>query len=357
MEKEKFNYGGQAVIEGVMMRGKNSLAIAFRRDPEHIGVEGWALDQSAKRPKFLKWPFIRGTVNMVDSLVMGVKTLVFSANQSLGEDEEAESLSHGEIIGTVAISLGLGIALFFLLPAFLAQMIRAWAPGRFWQNLLEGLMRIGIFLAYILSISQIKDIQRVFQYHGAEHKTIYNFESGQPLAVENARRMSRLHPRCGTSFLLLVMVVSILVYSLLPAMTLAQRLLSRLVLLPVIAGIAYEIIRLAGRRLDNPLVAAISWPGMQLQRLTTREPDDSQLEVAIAALTKVIQDDGLLPPAVDTEMAAEGAAPDGAPAAADGEAAAEAPDGAPDTSPDGAPAASAAAAEGVKGEGHAGSPQ
>ncbi len=305
MSETKFNYGGQAVIEGVMMRGKNSLAIAFRKGPDCIGVEDWAINQSPNRPAFLRWPFIRGTVNLVDSLVMGVKTLVFSANQVLEEGEEEETLSSKEIAITVTVSLSLGILLFFLLPAFLAQGIKAWVPSHGLQNVLEGVMRIVIFLLYIFGISQVKDVQRVFQYHGAEHKTIYAYESGKPLSLDNARAMSRLHPRCGTSFLLLVMVVSILLYSLLPAMTMVQRLLSRVVLLPVIAGIAYELIRLAGKRLDNPIVAAISWPGLQLQRLTTREPDDSQLEVAIAALTKVLQDDGVLP--VEEAPQAQGA--------------------------------------------------
>jgi uncharacterized protein YqhQ len=234
-------------------------------------------------------------VNLVDSLVIGVKTLVFSANQVLEDGEEEETLSNTEIALTVALSLGLGVVLFFLLPAFLAQIIRRWAPGRVVQNVVEGLMRICIFLLYIIGVSRVKDIQRVFEYHGAEHKTIFNYESGKPLSIENARGMSCFHPRCGTSFLLLVMVLSILIYSLLPPLNMVQRLISRLVLLPVIAGIAYEMIQLAGDKLDHPLVAAVSWPGMQLQRLTTREPSEAQLEVAIAALTKVLRDDGLLP--------------------------------------------------------------
>ncbi|MCL1848187.1 MAG: DUF1385 domain-containing protein [Clostridiales bacterium] len=295
MSEPIFSYGGQAVIEGVMMRGRRSLAIATRQGAEDISVGGWDVETAKNRPAFLRWPFIRGTVNLVDSLVVGVKTLVYSANQMLDDGEEEESLSNTEIAVTVAIALGLGIVLFILMPAFLAQVIKSWAPGRGLQNVLEGMMRIVIFILYIMGISQVKDVQRVFQYHGAEHKTIFAYEAGVPLTVENASIMSRLHPRCGTSFLLLVMVVSILLYSLLPPLTMVQRLLSRLILLPVIAGIAYEIIKLAGKKLDNPVVAAISWPGMQLQRLTTKEPDDSQLEVAIAALTKVLQDDGILP--------------------------------------------------------------
>ena len=310
MGGSEFNYGGQAVIEGVMMRGRNTLAIATRQSNGEIGMSGWPIDPGRKRPGFLRWPFIRGTVNLVDSLNIGIKTLVYSANQVLAEGEEEETLSGTQIAITVALSLGLGIVLFFLFPAFLAQIIKRWAPGRGIQNILEGLVRIGIFLAYLAGVSQMKDIQRVFQYHGAEHKTIYAYEAGKPLTVENAAAMSRLHPRCGTSFMLLVMVISILLYSLLPPLTLVQRLLSRLVLLPVIAGIAYELIRLAGRKLGNPIVAAISWPGIQLQRMTTREPDESQLEVAIAALTKVLQDDELLPKpaAEDAEAVAETAA-------------------------------------------------
>jgi len=287
-------YGGQAVIEGVMMRGKRSLAIATRQESGSIALDGWGIDP-AKRHAFFRLPFVRGTVNMVDAMVMGVKTIVYSANATLADGEEGETLGSKEIALTVALALALSIGLFFLLPAFLAQIIKAWAPGRVMQNLLEGLMRICIFLTYVFGISLIKDVQRVFQYHGAEHKVIFAYESGTPLSVEAAKKMSRLHPRCGTSFLLLVMVVSILIYSLLPPLSMVERLVSRLILLPVIAGIAYEIIRLAGKKLDNPIISAISWPGMQLQRLTTREPDEGQIEVAITALTKVLQDDGVLP--------------------------------------------------------------
>ncbi len=295
MKKPVFCYGGQAVIEGVMMRGKNSMAVAVRRTPGDILIEDWPIQPNAKRPALLKWPFIRGTVNLVDSLLIGVKTLVFSANQMLEEEgEEPETLSATEITLTVALSMVLGIGLFFLLPAFLAQSIQRWVPDYTLQNLLEGVVRILVFLVYIYLISKMKDIQRVFQYHGAEHKTIFNYESGEPLSVENARSQSRFHPRCGTSFLMLVMIISILVFSLLGPMTLWARLLSRVLLLPVVAGIAYEFIRLAGQHLDNPVVQFISWPGLQLQRFTTREPDDQQLEVAISALKRVLQDDGQL---------------------------------------------------------------
>lgn len=295
MKKPVFSYGGQAVIEGVMMRGKNSMAVAVRRTPGDILIEDWPIQPNAKRPALLKWPFIRGTANLVDSLLVGVKTLVFSANQMLEEEgEEPETLSATEVTLTVALSMVLGIGLFFLLPAFLAQSIQRWVPGYTLQNLLEGFVRILVFLVYIYLISKMKDIQRVFQYHGAEHKTIFNYESGQPLSVENARSQSRFHPRCGTSFLMLVMIISILVFSLLGPMTLWARLLSRVLLLPVVAGIAYEFIRLAGQHLENPVVQFISWPGLQLQRFTTREPDDQQLEVAISALKRVLQDDGQL---------------------------------------------------------------
>ena len=305
MTKPKFCYGGQAVIEGVMMRGRKTMAVAVRKPDGSILVNEEELKQNPRLPKFLKWPFIRGTVNLVSSLVIGMKTLIFSANQMLDEGEEEESLSTLEVAGTVALSLALGIGLFFLLPAFLAGAIKAWVPSHGMRNVLEGLVRIVIFLAYMFLISRVKDVQRVFQYHGAEHKTIFNYESGKPLEVETARRMSRFHPRCGTSFLLFVMVISILVYSILPEMNMAQRLVSRVVLLPVIAGIAYEVIRLAGNHLDNPLVAAMSWPGLQLQRLTTQNPDDSMREVAIAALKSVLVADGELEPEPAPAEAAE----------------------------------------------------
>lgn len=301
MSKPEFCYGGQAVIEGVMMRGKKSMAIAVRKNPEQIHVENWPLKDNKKRPVFLSWPLIRGTVNLVDALVIGVKTLVFSANQMLEDDEEEETLTTTEVAMTVVVSMALGIGLFFLLPAFLAQSIKQWVPSHAMQNILEGLVRIGVFLAYIGLISNMKDIQRVFQYHGAEHKTIYNYESGLPLTVAHARAQSRLHPRCGTSFLFMVMIISILVFSLLGEMTLWMRLLSRVLLLPLVAGIAYEFIRLAGRHTDHPLVSLVSWPGLQLQRLTTKEPDDDQLEVAIASLKRVLQEDGDIPIDSDQE--------------------------------------------------------
>lgn len=307
MNKPVFSYGGQAVIEGVMMRGKNSMAVAVRRAPGDILVEDWPIQQNFKRPAFFKWPFVRGTVNLVDSLMIGVKTLVFSANQMLEEEGgEPETLSATEVALTVGVSLVLGIGLFFLLPAFLAQSIQRWVPGYTLQNLLEGVVRILVFLIYIAAISKMKDIQRVFQYHGAEHKTIFNYESGEPLSVENARIQSRFHPRCGTSFLMLVMVISILVFSMLGPMTLWGRLLSRVLLLPVVAGLAYEFIRLAGKHCDHPVVRLISWPGLQLQRFTTREPDDGQLEVAICALRRVLQDDGALPAESQTAEAPVG---------------------------------------------------
>ena len=308
MTKPKFYYGGQAVIEGVMMRGRKTMAVAIRKPDGTILVEETPIKQNTRLPRFLKWPFFRGTVNLISSLVIGMKTLIFSANQMLEEGEEEESLSTLEIAGTVALSLALGIGLFFLLPAFLAGTIKTWVPSHGMQNVLEGLVRILIFLAYMFLISRVKDVQRVFQYHGAEHKTIFNYESGRPLEVATARQMSRFHPRCGTSFLLFVMVISILVYSVLPEMTMVQRLLSRVLLLPVIAGISYEVLRLAGGHLDHPLVAAISWPGLQLQRLTTQTPDDSQLEVAIAALKRVLISDGELEPEPEPQPEAGGEA-------------------------------------------------
>jgi len=294
MTNKKVYYGGQAVIEGVMMRGEKTTATAVRKSDGTIIINELPIPAS-NLPKFLKWPFIRGTVNLISSLVTGINTLIYSANQSLDEGEQEEELSPIEIALTIVVSLGLGICLFMLLPAFLSGIIKSWITSLAWQNVIEGVLRIVIFLIYIIAISQLKDIKRVFMYHGAEHKTIYNYESDVELSVENAKKMSRFHPRCGTSFLVYVMLISILVYSLLPDMTIVMRLVSRVLLLPVIAGISYEILRVAGCHLGDPKWAWLSWAGLQIQRFTTAEPDESQLEVAIAALKTVLTTDGVLP--------------------------------------------------------------
>lgn len=283
---ERFQYGGQAVIEGVMMRGRNSVAIAVRKWDDDIYVETREFKSSAWRSAVMKLPVIRGILALIESLSIGISALTFSANQ-FAEEEDVQ-LSNGQIAMTMVAGLLLATALFVVLPAFLVRVVEELFSSAVTMNLVEGLIRITVFLLYILLVSRIRDIQRVFQYHGAEHKVIFAYEARDELTVENVRRYSTLHPRCGTAFLLIVMVVSILVFSFLGKQTLLMRILSRIILLPLVAGISYEVIKLAGRERVPAFIRWMIYPGLLLQRLTTNEPDDSQLEVAIRALKAVL---------------------------------------------------------------------
>ena len=280
-------YGGQAVIEGVMMRGPRESAIAIRLPNGEIEVTRQPIRAWATRP-VLKLPILRGFVALLESLVVGTKALTFSAGRATGE-EEGEELGLGEIVLTVLVAFGLGLLLFVGLPTGAAHLARGQISGVVWQNLLEGLIRLVVFFLYIIAISRLKDIQRVFQYHGAEHKAIYTYEAGQELSVENARKFSTLHPRCGTSFLLIVVVVSIFVFAFLGLHPLWWRILSRILLMPLVAGIAYEILKFSARHLESPWLRWLIMPGLLLQKLTTREPDDDQIEVALAALRGVLE--------------------------------------------------------------------
>lgn len=280
-------YGGQAVIEGVMMRGPHESAIALRLPNGEIEVTRQPIRAWALKP-LLKLPVIRGFVALLESLVVGTKALTYSANRAVGE-EEGEELGFGEMFLTIAIALGLGLLLFVGLPTGAAHLLQGKVQGVVWQNLLEGFIRLGVFLIYIIAISRLSDIQRVFQYHGAEHKAIYTYEAGEELTVVNARKFSTLHPRCGTSFLLLVVVVSIFVFAFLGLHPLWWRFLSRILLMPLVAGIAYELLKFLARHLESPWLRWIIVPGLMLQRLTTKEPDDSQIEVALKALSEVLE--------------------------------------------------------------------
>ena len=283
---KKPTIGGQAVIEGVMMRGPGYLATAVRRPDGGIELKKEPSSSINERYPLLKLPFVRGTVALLESLVYGLQALSFSAHAA---GEEEVQLSTKELVLAMLGSFVLAIGLFVVLPTFAAKYIHEAVTDPVWLNLLEGALRLILFFGYVAAISSMKDIQRVFQYHGAEHKTIYAYEAGEELTVENVRRHSTLHPRCGTNFLLIVMVVSILLFAFLGWPDLWLRITSRIVLLPVVAGIAYEIIRYAGRHVgEQALVSAIGLPGMWLQKLTTRQPDDSQIEVAIAALQAVL---------------------------------------------------------------------
>ncbi|MEI6305295.1 MAG: DUF1385 domain-containing protein [Deltaproteobacteria bacterium] len=293
---EKINVGGQAVIEGVMMRAPRSVAIAVRRPDGTIVVKRELVVPLSERYPLVKLPIIRGAVALFTSLVIGIKALNFSANEAMIEDDKADENSGGEIsswalAGTMAAAFGFGIALFFLFPLYLTKLLTpVIGTNNIVFNLVDGVIRIIVFLLYIWGISRMSDIQRVFQYHGAEHKSIFTHEAGEELIVENVRRYSRLHPRCGTSFLLIVMLVSIAVFSLIPKLwPFYLKASSRIVLLPLIAGISYEFLKWSAKNDSHPLVKLIITPGLGLQRLTTREPDDAQLEVAIRSLKEALE--------------------------------------------------------------------
>ena len=284
---KKLSVGGQAVIEGVMMRGPGKIAVAVRKPDGEIAVDLKPAGSISDRYPILKKPFLRGVVSLVESLGYGMKALSFSAQVS-GDEESGETLSSLEMAGTIAVSVGLAVLLFVVLPTGAMKLLQNQGVSPLLLNPCEGLLRLGIFLLYIWGISRQKDIQRVFQYHGAEHKTIYTYEHGLPLRVENVRPFSTLHPRCGTNFLMIVMLISIFIFTFLGWPSLWERILSRILLMPVVAGISYEIIRFAGKHMDKPWVRTAILPGLALQKLTTRQPDDDQIEVAIASLKAVL---------------------------------------------------------------------
>lgn len=288
--KNKFQYGGMAVIEGVMMRGPKISAVAVRKPDGSMEVAHEANSTLNQRCRVLKWPLVRGTYVLIESLVMGINMLNKSANMSMGEEEE--ELSAKDIFLTGSLAFIMAIVLFIALPTGIVNYTRQYLGGIWTQNLVEGIIRIMIFLAYVYGISRMDEIGRVFMYHGAEHKTIFTYEAGKELTVENAHPYSTLHPRCGTSFLLMVMVISILVFALLGQGNLFYRIWSRIVVLPIVAGLGYEFIKFSGRYYNEKWARVLMMPGLWLQKLTTREPDDSQLEVAITALKAVLENSG-----------------------------------------------------------------
>lgn len=294
----RIHIGGQAVLEGVMMRAPRSVAVAVRRASGEIVVKGEEMPPLSERFPLVKLPVIRGAVALFQSLVIGMKALNFSANQAALDDPESggkgEELSSWAIAGTMTAALGLGILLFFVFPLWVTKLlVPVIGESSIVFNLVDGIIRVVVFVLYIWGISRMKDIERVFQYHGAEHKSIFAFEAGEELTVDGVRRFSRLHPRCGTSFLLIVMVVSILVFSLIPKLwPFHLKALSRVVLLPLIAGISYECLKWSAAHEGSFLVRMIIAPGLALQRLTTREPDDSQLEVAIRSIREALAING-----------------------------------------------------------------
>lgn len=305
MKKEpctyRTNIGGQALIEGILMRGPKKQAVVVRT-PNGLVTNEEELKLTGDRYPILKLPFIRGSVNFLDSMTKGVKALMFSAEQAGDEDEPdkfdlwiekkfgAEKAQKAIISIAVILGIAFSVGLFILLPTLLAGLVTPFIGSGIVKNLVEGALRIAIFLLYLWLTSRIKDIHRVFEYHGAEHKSIFCYEKGLPLTVENVRIQPRNHPRCGTSFMFIVMIVSILVFSAVSWSNPFVRMGLRLLLLPVVVGISYEISRWTGRH-DNLLSAILAAPGKALQKLTVFEPDDSMLEVAITALTAVIPEE------------------------------------------------------------------
>ena len=282
--------GGQAVIEGIMMRNQDRYSIGVRKPDKSIEVKVEDYKSFIPCKTLTKIPFVRGVFNFIDSMVIGMKTLTYSASfyedeEDAGKpkDEKSEALMMG---GTVALSIVLAIGIFMLLPYFAASLFRRLTDSALVISVLEGVLRLVIFLGYIALISRMEDIQRVFQYHGAEHKCINCIEHGMELNVENVQKSSLLHRRCGTSFLLIVMVVSIIFFLFIRVNSPLLRVVVRILLVPVIAGVSYEFIRLAGKS-ENPVVLTLSKPGLWLQKLTTREPEDDMVEVAIAAVEAV----------------------------------------------------------------------
>src|SRR4051812_30599934 len=278
--------GGQAVLEGVMMRGISTWSVAVRKPDGEIEVSSHPFVSVLKRHRFYRLPFVRGVVALVESLKIGLNALGISTNAQL--EEEDQQVSGGAWAGTVAFSLALAVGIFFLLPVGITNLFRHSIPNGFEFVLIEKAIRITIFVGYLWAISRISDLQRVFEYHGAEHKTISCYEAGLPLTPENAQRFSRLHPRCGTSFLLIVMIVALFVFAPLGKPAWYILFTSRIVGIPIVAGIAFEIIKLFGKYRSKRWAQALMWPGMQLQKLTTRPPNLEQLAVAIAALEAVL---------------------------------------------------------------------
>lgn len=288
------NVGGQAVIEGVMMRGSNGVATAVRTTQGEIVVEKRNYTSYTKKSKIFGLPIVRGFISLFESLIIGVQTLNYSASffEEEGETSKLDiwiekvfkEKSNNVIMGiSLAISLVLSVGLFFVLPTVIANLFSSMGVSTMGMNIIEGVIRVLIFLVYVYLIGKMEDIKRVYQYHGAEHKTIFCYENDIELTPENADKFGRLHPRCGTNFLFLVMIVSIITFSLTGWNSMAERILYRIVLLPVISGISYEIIRWMGKS-TGTLAKILSYPGLQLQNLTTKEPDLAQIEVAIKAL-------------------------------------------------------------------------
>ena len=293
----RINYGGQAVLEGVMMRGRKALATAVRHPAGHIVMRAETLDPDRLSQRLRRAYLLRGVVAVWEMLVIGMRSLNFSARVQMAEadgSEPDEDEASSYVTGSMIFGLALGVALFFVLPLVLTSLADASVESDLVSNIIEGGIRMAVFIAYLGGIGFLPDIRRVWMYHGAEHKTINALEAGERLTTANVQRQGLAHPRCGTAFLVMLVVISIIVFAFLGRPPFVLRVLSRIALLPLIAGIGFELIMLTARYRSNPLARLVAAPGMWVQRLTTREPDDDQVEVAIAAMDRVLEDEGQL---------------------------------------------------------------
>jgi len=291
-----FNYGGQAVIEGVMMRGQKFMTLAVRNPQNEIVLHVEPLNPRIYSSKINKIPFVRGITLLWDALVLGIRTLMLSADIAMGEDDEGEKVDfNGPVAwGSIALSFTIAIAVFFVSPLLVVGLLdRFFDIPIFIQHVIEGSIRLALFLGYIWAIAKLEDIKRVFGYHGAEHKAINAYEQGVELVPEKVSQCSIVHPRCGTAFLLIVMVISIFVFAFVGDPALWLKILSRIILIPVIAGIAYEYLKFSAAHANNAIIKILIKPGLALQKMTTREPDFSMLEVSIAALQKLLEEEQL----------------------------------------------------------------
>jgi len=291
----RFNYGGQALIEGVLMRGRDAIAVAFRHPEGHIVWASEPLDKGPHAWRFAKTPFVRGLIVLYETLIVGTRWLIRSAN--IQASAEGIELGRGSVALMLGLTLVLGIGVFFLLPLFIATFTTANVKADWVQHTVEGLVRVGIFLGYLALISRAPDIRRVFEYHGAEHMTIHALEAGDPLTTDAVRKYPTAHPRCGTEFLVVVIALSIFAFSLVGRQSLGIMVVSRVLLIPVIAAVGYEILRFGARHRGNPVVKAIMAPGILVQMITTKRPTDDQIEVAIVSMEQALEADGEQVPA------------------------------------------------------------
>jgi uncharacterized protein YqhQ len=291
----RFSYGGQALIEGVLMRGRDAIAVAFRHPDGHIVWASESLRSGPHAWRLARAPFVRGLVVLYETLVVGTRWLIRSANIQASAD--GVELGRGSIALMLGLTLALGVGVFFLLPLFIATVTTSNIQQDWVQHTVEGLVRVGIFLGYLALIARMPDIRRVFEYHGAEHMTIHALEAGNPLTTDNVRKYPTAHPRCGTEFLVVVIALSIFAFSLVGRQSVGVMVGSRILLIPVIAAVGYEILRFGARHRGNPIVKAIMAPGMLVQMITTKRPSDDQIEVAIVSMEQALEADGETLPA------------------------------------------------------------